>query len=141
MPDYEFNVVLDGAYPNVPYAPKRKSNYVDLPNTHFDPVLGQRVLEDMLETLVSLDDLGFDGAMVTEQHNGPIGSLGNPMMAGAYLAARTRRIRVGVVGAITNDYLSPVRLAEEIATLDGMSRGRAFFGLPVGHGMQHHSTG
>ncbi|HWI22680.1 MAG TPA: LLM class flavin-dependent oxidoreductase [Baekduia sp.] len=141
MHEYEFNVVLDGAYPYVPYAPKRKSNFVDLPNTHFDPVLGQRVLEDQLETLISLETLGYDGAMMTEQHNGPIGSLGNPMMAGAYVAARTKRIRVGVVGPIINDYASPLRLAEEIATLDTMTGGRAFFGLPMGHGMQHHSTG
>jgi alkanesulfonate monooxygenase SsuD/methylene tetrahydromethanopterin reductase-like flavin-dependent oxidoreductase (luciferase family) len=141
MPDYEFNVVLDGAYPNVPYAPKRKSNYIDLPNENFDPVVGQHVLEDLLETMISLDGLGFDGVIVTEQHNGPIGSLGNPMLAAAYVAARTQRIRIGVVGPLINDYLTPLRLAEEISTLDAMTRGRLFFGLPLGHGMQHHSTG
>ncbi len=141
MSDYEFHVVLDGAYPRVPYAGKRKSNFVDLPNTHYDRVVGQRVLEDQLETARALEELGYDGVIVSEQHNGPIGVLGNPMLAGAWIAARTQRLKIGVVGSIVNDYLTPVRLAEEIATVDTMSRGRLFVGLPMGHGMQYHSTG
>ncbi|MFE7835109.1 LLM class flavin-dependent oxidoreductase [Streptomyces sp. NPDC057474] len=141
MTDYEFNVLVETPFPNAPYAPKRKSNYIDLPNTHYDKVLGQHALDDQLHTIRTLEDLGFDGVIVSEQHNGPIGSLGNPMLAAAYAAASTRRIRIGVVGPIINDYLSPLRLAEEIATLDTMSRGRFFFGLPMGHGMQYHSTG
>lgn len=40
-----------------------------------------------------------------------------------------------------NRYSSPVRLAEEIAVLDTMSRGRLVLGLPMGHGMQYHSMG
>lgn len=141
MADYEFNVILDGAYPEVPYAGKRKSNFIDLPNRHYDSTLGQRVLEDQLETLIALEDLGYDGAVMSEQHNGPIGVLGNPMLAGAYLAARTKRIQIGVIGSIINAYETPVRLAEEIATVDTMSRGRLTVGLPMGHGMQYHSVG
>jgi alkanesulfonate monooxygenase SsuD/methylene tetrahydromethanopterin reductase-like flavin-dependent oxidoreductase (luciferase family) len=141
MTDYEFNVFLDGAYPEVPYAGRRRSNFIDLPNEHYDLALGQKTLEDQLELLIGLEGLGYDGAMVSEQHNGPIGLLGNPMMAGSYLAARTQRIRIGIVGSIINAYRTPYRLAEEIALLDNMSRGRLFFGLPMGHGMQHHSLG
>jgi alkanesulfonate monooxygenase SsuD/methylene tetrahydromethanopterin reductase-like flavin-dependent oxidoreductase (luciferase family) len=141
MIDPEFFVVLDGAYPRVPYAGRRKSNFVDLPNRHYDPVVGQRVLEDQLETAAALEDLGFDGVVVSEQHNGPIGVLGNPMIAGGWIAARTRRMKIGVIGSIVNDYLTPIRLAEEIATVDTMSRGRLIVGLPMGHGMQYHSTG
>ncbi len=141
MNDYEFNVIMDGAYPWVPYAGRRKSNYISLPNEHYDRTLGQRVLEDQLETLAALEDLGFDGAVMSEQHNGPIGVLGNPMLAGAWLAARTSRIRIAVIGSIINAYETPIRLAEEIATVDTMSRGRLTVGLPMGHGMQYHSLG
>lgn len=141
MSAYEFHVVLDGAYPFVPYAGKRRSNFVDLPTEHYDPILGQRALEDQLETAIALEELGFDGVVVSEQHNGPIGLLGNPMLAGAYVAARTKRLRIGVIGPIMNDYLTPLRLAEEIASLDLMCRGRLNIGLPMGHGMQHHSIG
>jgi alkanesulfonate monooxygenase SsuD/methylene tetrahydromethanopterin reductase-like flavin-dependent oxidoreductase (luciferase family) len=141
MTNYEFNVIVDGAYPEVPFAGKRKSNYITLPNELYDLTIGQRVLEDQLETLAAIEDLGYDGAVVSEQHNGPIGVLGNPMLAGAWLAARTKRIRIGVIGSIINAYRTPIRLAEEIATVDTMSRGRLTVGLPMGHGMQYHSMG
>lgn len=137
----EFNVILDGAYPEVPFAGRRKSNYINLPNSTYDPAIGQRVLEDQLETLAALEALGYDGAVISEQHNGPIGVLGNPMLAGAWLAARTQRIRIGVIGPIINNYITPIRLAEEIAIVDTMSRGRLTVGLPMGHGMQYHSFG
>ncbi|HWH27178.1 MAG TPA: LLM class flavin-dependent oxidoreductase [Pseudolysinimonas sp.] len=141
MNDYDFHVILDGAYPNVPRADDRKSNYIDLPNDYYDSDLGQKVMEDQLEQFVSLERLGFDGAIVSEQHNGPIGLWGNPMLAGAYLAGRTNNITIGVVGPLINAYRTPVRLAEEIANLDILTRGRLLFGLPLGHGMQHHSLG
>ncbi|MET9969882.1 LLM class flavin-dependent oxidoreductase [Streptomyces sp. NPDC006356] len=137
----EFHVIADGAYTRVPYAGRRKSNYVDLPNTHWDPIDGQHALEMQLEMLVEAERMGFDGAIVSEQHNGPIGQLGNPMLAGAWLAGQTSRIKIGVVGAIINDYLTPIRLAEEIALVDMLSKGRVIVGLPLGHGMQHHSIG
>lgn len=141
MHDCEFFVLLDGAYPRVPYAGPRKSNFIDLPNELYDSTVGQRVIEDQLETGELVERLGFDGVILVEQHNGPIGLFGNPYLAGAWLAARTSRIKIGVNGAILNSYRTPVRLAEEIAALDIMSKGRLVVGLPMGHGMQHHSTG
>ncbi|MCZ2849908.1 LLM class flavin-dependent oxidoreductase [Modestobacter sp. VKM Ac-2978] len=133
--------MLHGGYPNVPYAGKRGSNYIDLPNSHYDRTEGQRVLERQLDTFVALETMGYDGGVVSEQHNGPIGLLGNPLLAGAFVAARTSSIKIGVVGPIINAYLSPVRMAEEVAALDTMSRGRLLLGLPMGHGMQYHSMG
>lgn len=141
MNDYEFFVFLDGAYPRVPYAGDRKSNYITLSNEYYESPIGQRTIEDHLETSVLAEKLGFDGLIMAEQHNGPIGLYGNPMLAGAYLAARTDRIKIGVSGSILNGYRTPLRLAEEIAAVDTMSRGRLVVGLPMGHGMQYHSTG
>ncbi len=141
MSGTEFYVLFDGAYPRVPHAENRKSNFIDLPNTHYDDVDGQHTLEYQLSLLEAVEELGYDGALLSEQHNGPIGLFGNPMLAGAWLAARTSRIKIGVTGPILNAYQNPVRLAEEIAALDIMSRGRLIIGLPVGHGMQYHSMG
>lgn len=137
----EFYLFLDGAYPRVPDTRDRKSNYIDLPNAVYDSTVGQRVIEDQLETGVLAEQLGFEGLIMAEQHNGPIGLFGNPMLAGAYMAARTSRMKIAVNGAITNSYRTPLRLAEEIAALDIMAKGRLVVGLPMGHGMQHHSTG
>ncbi|WP_053382412.1 LLM class flavin-dependent oxidoreductase [Leucobacter celer] len=137
----EFFVLFDGAYPRVPHASSRKSNFIDLPNTHYDDVDGQYALEYQLSMLKLVEELGYDGALLSEQHNGPIGLFGNPMLAGAWLAGQTSRIKIGITGPILNAYQTPVRLAEEIAALDIMSRGRLIIGLPVGHGMQYHSMG
>lgn len=141
MQDTEFYVHLDGAYPHVPHARERKSNFVDLSNKYYDSTVGQRVMEDQLETGVLLEQLGFDGVILTEQHNGPIGMFGNPFIAGAWMAARTSRLKIAINGALLNGYRNPVRMAEEIAALDTLSKGRLVVGLPMGHGMQHHSTG
>ncbi|HWH25125.1 MAG TPA: LLM class flavin-dependent oxidoreductase [Pseudolysinimonas sp.] len=137
----EFFGFIDGAYKNVPWAGERKSNYIDLTNKYYDPIEGQRALSNQLDVLEDLEEYGFDGAVFSEQHNGPIGLGANPMLAGAWLAARTNRMKIVVNGPIINAYQSPVRLAEEIAILDTMTKGRLVFGLPMGHGMQHHSIG
>ena len=141
MTERLFHVMLNGGYPKVPYAGDRGSNFIDLPNTHYDRAEGQRILERQLKMFIDLEEFGFDGGLISEQHNGPIGLVSNPMQAGAYVAARTKYIKIGAVGPVMNDYLTPLRLAEEIAALDNLSRGRLVLGLPMGHGMQYHSIG
>jgi alkanesulfonate monooxygenase SsuD/methylene tetrahydromethanopterin reductase-like flavin-dependent oxidoreductase (luciferase family) len=141
LENIEFLGLVDNAYTKVPYAGDRKSNFIDLPNSHYDPIEGQQVMEKALETVVSLEKYGFDGGGVSEQHNGPIGLWGNPMLAAGWLAARTDRMKILINGPILNAYQSPVRLAEEIALADTLSKGRLIVGLPMGHGMQYHSTG
>lgn len=139
--DVEFNVIMDGSYGNVPHAGERGSNFIDLPNKYYEPINGQRAIEDWMDTLIRLEKFGYDGIVVSEQHNGPIGLAGNPMMAAAWLGAQTSRINVIVNGPIINAYASPLRLAEEISFLSVLTRGRLIVGLPMGHGMQHHSLG
>ena len=143
MSQTEFHVMFNGAYPAVPSAKLRPaSNYIDLPTTdNYNGVEAQRTIQRMIDGIQLAERLGYDGGVFSEQHNGPIGLLGNPMLLGAYLAAATQRIKIGVVGPIVNGYLTPLRLAEEIALLDQLSHGRLIFGLPVGHGMQYHSMG
>lgn len=139
----EFFGIVEGGYPNIPYAGDRpkKAAYIDLPNSYYDPIQGQRVLETQLEVLASMEKHGLDGAGFTEQHNGPIGSLPNAVMGAAWLAARTDRMKLLVNGPLMNAYQSPVRLAEEIAFADIISKGRVMVGLPIGLGAQYHSLG
>jgi alkanesulfonate monooxygenase SsuD/methylene tetrahydromethanopterin reductase-like flavin-dependent oxidoreductase (luciferase family) len=139
----EFFGMLESGYPHVPYSGERPhgSIFVDMPNEHYDPIQGQRQIETQLETLVSLERLGFDGAALTEQHNGPAGLIPNVMLGAAWLAARTNDIKLMVLGPILNAYQSPIRLAEEIAALDTMARGRLIVGLPMGLGMTYHGLG
>ncbi|GAA1654546.1 LLM class flavin-dependent oxidoreductase [Georgenia ruanii] len=142
--DVEFIGAIESGYPNVPYGPDRHSRslYVDLPNgEYYDPIAGQKALETQLENLVHLEKLGFDGVTLTEQHNGPIGLGPNSMVSAAWLAAHTDRAKIVVGGPLINAYQSPIRLAEEIALVDTLSKGRLVIGLPMGLGQQYHSLG
>ncbi|WP_040167380.1 LLM class flavin-dependent oxidoreductase [Microbacterium gorillae] len=139
----EFFVSLESGYLNVPFAGERphESILVDVPGTHYDPLGGQRALETMLETYLRVEKMGFDGTLHTEQHNGSLGMTPSSLMGAAWLAARTDRIKIGVVGPIMNSYRSPVRLAEEIAIADTLARGRLVVGLPFGLGSTYHGLG
>ncbi|UGS37313.1 LLM class flavin-dependent oxidoreductase [Capillimicrobium parvum] len=142
MTRLEFWALFNGPYPEVPWAGHRRSNYIDLPQEEiYDDAVAQRVLEEQLESMVVAEEMGFDGVLLTEQHGGPIGLVGNALTAMMWAAARTSRIQLGAVGPIANAYLTPVRLAEEIALVDIMSKGRLVVGLPMGIGMQYHAYG
>ena len=83
------------------------------------------------------DSLGFEGLWLNEEHfqgsNLEIEGrrcLSPLVLAGAILA-RTRRLRVGFSVLLVPLY-HPIRVAEEIATLDVLSRGRVDFGISRG---------
>lgn len=145
MSELEFYAFHNGAYPWVPHksviAEHSRTNFISLPTTFYDEALAQRQMRDFLEMLVACERLGFDGVLHSEQHNGPIGLSAQGMVTSAYLAAQTERIRIAAVGPIMNAYLSPIRLAEEVAMVDMMSNGRLILGLPMGLGAQYHSYG
>lgn len=145
MSELEFYVFHNGAYPHVPHksviGEHSRTNFVSLPTDFYDKALAQRALDDYVEAFVLAERLGFDGILHSEQHNGPIGLSTQGMVTSAYLAARTERILIAAVGPILNAYLSPIRLAEEVALVDMYSHGRLILGLPMGLGAQYHSYG
>jgi alkanesulfonate monooxygenase SsuD/methylene tetrahydromethanopterin reductase-like flavin-dependent oxidoreductase (luciferase family) len=58
--------------------------------------------------------------------------IGNPLMMAADIAARTRRIRIGLAAAIIT-FWHPLRLAEDLALLDQLSGGRLEIGVGRGN--------
>jgi alkanesulfonate monooxygenase SsuD/methylene tetrahydromethanopterin reductase-like flavin-dependent oxidoreductase (luciferase family) len=77
---------------------------------------------------------GLDVIWVPEHHQGPSGSLTDPIAVAAWLLASTERIRVGT-GVLVAPLHHPVRLAEQAAILHDTSGGRLVLG--VGAGYQH----
>lgn len=142
MKELEFYVCNGGKYP---YVPRRdqlgKTRFITTPSKYYDDLRGQRIVEDFVEDVVYSEKLGYDGIVIIEQHGGPNSLVGQSIVMAATVIARTSRIRVGTVGALLNSYQTPMRFAEEIATLDILSRGRYFFGLPMGIGSNYHSLG
>lgn len=93
----------------------------------------QRAFGEMLDQIEYAEELGFDEVWLAEHHGTDYGSMPSPQVAGAAVAARTRRMRIGfAVSNITFDY--PVRVAEDFAMVDAISGGRMDFG--VGRGYQ-----
>jgi alkanesulfonate monooxygenase SsuD/methylene tetrahydromethanopterin reductase-like flavin-dependent oxidoreductase (luciferase family) len=78
---------------------------------------------------------GFDGVWFAERHfappggTGPIPSVASaPLVFATAIAARTSRLRVGTA-VLVLPLGHPVRMAEEVATLDNISQGRLDLGI------------
>lgn len=84
-----------------------------------------------LEQCESAEAYGFFCAVVAEHHFQHDGFIPSPLIIGAAIAARTRRLRVGT-DVIPLPLQDPIHLAEDIATLDNLSGGRAFLGVGLG---------
>lgn len=74
--------------------------------------------------------LGFEGIFFSEHHFGGSFSA-SPNLLIAAVAARTRRLRLGVMGVVL-PYYHPARVVEEIGLLDYLTGGRLEIGTAVG---------
>src|ERR1700716_2467418 len=87
------------------------------------------------DTAWFLESAGFTGVWCAEHHFFWDGWLApaptNPGVFGAYIAAQTTTLRVGQCGVCLPDW-HPLRVAEDVATLDHMSGGRVDFGVMRG---------
>ena len=73
--------------------------------------------------------MGIDAVWLAELHmNGAHSVLASPLTVAAAIAVRTRRIGIGI-GVQVLPLTHPVRLAEEVATVDHLSQGRLVFGV------------
>jgi alkanesulfonate monooxygenase SsuD/methylene tetrahydromethanopterin reductase-like flavin-dependent oxidoreductase (luciferase family) len=92
----------------------------------------QQVFEAALDDARTAEQLGFDSVWVTEHHGSDYGLSAAPSVVAAAIAARTTRVAIGYAVNVTPLHL-PVRLAEEIATVDQISGGRVIAGFGPGY--------
>ena len=85
---------------------------------------------DML-LMQHLDRLGYDEAWIGEHHSGGFEIIAAPEVFIAAAAERTRHIRFGT-GVKSLPYHHPFIVAETMAQLDHMTRGRVMFGVGPG---------
>ena len=90
-----------------------------------------RAFREMVETVRHAERLGFEQAWVTEHHFNPFSISASLFPVLAHLAARTERIGLGA-GAALLPLHDPVRMAEDIATVDALSEGRLLLGVARG---------
>ena len=91
------------------------------------------LLNNLRQQTILAEELGFRAMWLGEHHFGPyaVGDIPNPILLGADLAARTSRIRIGQMANIA-PWWHPIRLAEDIAILDNMTKGRVEVGFGRG---------
>jgi alkanesulfonate monooxygenase SsuD/methylene tetrahydromethanopterin reductase-like flavin-dependent oxidoreductase (luciferase family) len=87
-------------------------------------------LEEILDQVCLLDDLGYDAVWFSEHHDGGY-SFGNPCVLAAAAAQRTKRIRIGI-GVSLLPLHHPIMLAEQYGMLDVLSGGRLEYGIGRG---------
>jgi alkanesulfonate monooxygenase SsuD/methylene tetrahydromethanopterin reductase-like flavin-dependent oxidoreductase (luciferase family) len=87
---------------------------------------------DLLEQIVSLEDLGFDAVWLTEHHFVSDGYLPAVFPVAGAIAARTRRLRIGT-NVLLLPLHHPVLVAENAAVLDLVSDGRCTLGVGQGY--------
>lgn len=93
---------------------------------------GRDVLPEEVEQMVLAEELGYDSIWLTEHHYADYGLASAPSVLLATVAARTRRIRLGIAVYVI-PFHHPLRLAEETASLDILSGGRLTVGLGRGN--------
>src|SRR5262249_18373856 len=86
-----------------PYLPadfdaKYDSAWIWLPNELYDPVKGQELYREYINTLAYAEELGFDGICVNEHHQNAYGLMPSPNLIAAALTQRTGRVKIAVIG-------------------------------------------
>jgi alkanesulfonate monooxygenase SsuD/methylene tetrahydromethanopterin reductase-like flavin-dependent oxidoreductase (luciferase family) len=99
----------------------------------FGPETGQGFFE-YLDFNVEAEALGFHSSFSVEHHFSGWNQVSSTLMLLAALAMRTKTLRLGTA-VIVPPWHNPVLLAEEVATLDLLSKGRLDLG--IGKGYRH----
>src|SRR5271166_5654222 len=99
-----------------------------VPPGAYDPDAGAQAYQGMVDRVQYVEELGFDWVSVSEHHYSPRIMTPNTAVSASYIAARSKKIKIAVLGPIVSQS-TPVQVAEEMAMLDTLSNGRLVFGM------------
>src|SRR5262247_2802529 len=91
-----------------------------------------RAIDEVIAEAQLAEASGFDSCFFGEHHQDRDGFLPSPLIVATAVAAHTRRLRVGT-SVILLPLHHPVRVAEDVITLDLVSKGRVIIGVGVGY--------
>ena len=120
----------ENPYPFVPQDVLDRADSVraSLPNKYCDPQVAADLFEETFDEFMLCDECGIN--VVAIEHHAGINSLfgANPLVLGI-LARQIRQVRILSMGTLISLRPDPVRVAEEYATADVISRGRLDIGF------------
>jgi alkanesulfonate monooxygenase SsuD/methylene tetrahydromethanopterin reductase-like flavin-dependent oxidoreductase (luciferase family) len=126
--------------PYTGYDPGLQEEYpalrLTLPNCNFDPALASDLFNRYHEAYQAADEAGFDGIMINEHHTAPFCMQASINITGAVLAKITKRAKIVMLGNPLPVVDNPLRLSEELAMIDMISRGRLVSGFVRGGGVE-----
>ena len=96
-----------------------------------DPAGDGTIIDESLAEARLCDELGMDAVWLAEHHFDGNCAYVDPLTFAAALAVATRRAQLGFAVIQTSLY-HPIRLAEQLALLDHLSKGRLILGLGRG---------
>ena len=99
----------------------------------------QAVYDSGLEQMLAAEALGYQSVWIAEHHFNDYGLCPAPPVLAAFLAARTRTLRLGM-GVSLLPLHHPIDLAEQLAVLDVVSGGRIDVGIGRGGTLQDYQT-
>ena len=128
-------------YPYMPedYLDRYGTSWATIPNSLFDPEVGHKLYNDYLDVFELADRLGYDGICVNEHHQTCYGLMPSPNLMAAALARRTTRAKIAILGNAICLRDHPLRVAEEVAMLDVITKGRIISGFVRGVGDEYTS--
>ena len=91
-----------------------------------------RCIDEVIAEAQLAEASGFDSCFFGEHHQDNDGFLPSPLIVATAVAARTQRLRVGT-SVILLPLHHPVHVAEDVITLDLVSKGRVILGVGIGY--------
>ena len=110
-------------------------------NKHYDPAAASRLYNEYLEQYIYAEEQGVEGIMLNEHHNAPFCMQSKCNVFASILAAATKKVKIVLLGNPLPLAENPVRLAEELAMIDLISKGRLVSGFVRGGGQEQLATG
>ena len=104
-----------------------------------DDITDHQAFQQGFQLAVEAEKLGAESVWLAEYHFIPFSVLSSPVMVATAIASRTQRVRIGL-GVLLLPLGNPIRIAEEIATLDHISQGRLDLGIGRGTFPEHHDA-
>lgn len=124
-------VFTEMPYPYLPPAEMLPNNRVSVPNSFYDPEAGYELYRKYYDIYEAADELGLD-VMVNEHHTTATCTNAVTPLSVAILARITDKARILTLGNPLAHRPDPIRVAEEMATADVISRGRVDVGFVRG---------